>query len=60
MEHEIVPSLGIPYVGIKMSGLSKSIFKDVKSICLLATSLVKIRKIIKEYRSYIKLKIQIS
>ena len=49
MEHEIVPSLGIPYVGIKMSGLSKSIFKDVKSICLLATSLVKIRKIIKEY-----------
>ena len=49
MEHEIVPSLGIPYIGIKMSGLSKNIFKDVKSICLLATSLVKIRKIIKEY-----------
>ena len=49
MEHEIVPSLGIPYVGIKMSGLSKNIFKDVKSVCLLATSLVKIRKIIKEY-----------
>ena len=39
MEHEIIPSLSIPYVGIKIKGLSKNIFKDIQSVYLLTSSL---------------------
>ena len=49
MEHEIIPSLDIPYVGIKIKGLSKNIFKDIQSVYLLTSSLIKVKKIIKEY-----------
>lgn len=49
MEHEIIPKQNIPYVGIEMKGLSKNIFKDIKSCYLLSKSLIKIKKVIKEF-----------
>jgi len=50
MEHEIIPKLNIPYVGIEISGLSKNIKKSFKSMKLLLKSL----KIVKNELSKFK------
>lgn len=50
MEHLIIPSYNIPYVGIEMTGLSKNINKSFQSIKLLTKSLKKTKKIIQEFK----------
>lgn len=49
MEHEIIPSLNIPYFGIEIKGLSKNIIKSLKSIKLITKSLSVVKKKIKEF-----------
>jgi len=49
MEHEIIPNLGIPYMGIEIIGLSKNIFKSIKSLKLLLKSSKIVKKKIKEF-----------
>lgn len=49
MESEIVPSLGIKYVGIEMYGLSKNILRDLKILGLIIKNERKIKKIIDEF-----------
>ncbi len=50
MESEIVPKLGIKYESIKISGLSKNIFKDIVNVKNIMCSLSKCKKIIKEFK----------
>ena len=49
MEHEIIPKLGIPYFGVKISGLSKNVSKFFKSIHLLNKSMILVKNKIKEF-----------
>ena len=49
MEHEIVPSMGIPYKGLNVHGLKKNVFKDIKNIRDIAVSIKESKKIIKEF-----------
>lgn len=49
MEADIVPKEGIPYLGIEMTGLSKSVKKNIKSIRLLLKNLKSLKKEIKKF-----------
>ena len=49
MESKIVPKRNIPYFGIEMIGLSKNIFKCLKSVNLTLKSMKIVRKKIKEF-----------
>lgn len=49
MEKDIVPALGIRYVGIEMYGLSKNVLKDLKVLALIIQNTNKIKKIIDEF-----------
>lgn len=50
MEKDIVPGLGIKYVGIEMYGLSKNILRDIKVAFLILKNEKKIKKIIDEFK----------
>ena len=50
MEKDIVPSLGIEYVGIEIYGLTKNILKDIKDIYLIKKNTKKIKKIMQEFK----------
>lgn len=49
MEKDIVPKLGIKYVGIEMYGLSKNVFKDIKILGLIFKNKSKVEKLIREF-----------
>lgn len=49
MEKDIVPALGIKYVGIEMYGLSKNIFRDAKIVFLIAKAKRQLKKLMKEF-----------
>ncbi len=49
MEKDIIPNLGIDYVGIKISGLSKNPIKCFKTVINLFKSNIKCKKIIKKF-----------
>jgi len=49
MEHEIIPNLGIPYLGIEITGLSKNILKSLNSLKLLTKSMKIVKTKIKEF-----------
>ena len=49
MEADIVPKEGIPYLGIEMTGLSKNIKKNIRSIRLLFKNLKELKKEIKRF-----------
>ncbi len=49
MESKIIPENKIPYVGIEMQGLSKNLFKSLKSFSLLLKSISKIKTEIKKF-----------
>ena len=49
MEHEIIPNMGIPYLGIEISGLSRNISKSLKSLKLLAKSMKIVKHEIKKF-----------
>ncbi len=50
MEHDIIPKLNIPYVGIEISGLSKNIGKSIKSLRFLLKSIKKVKKELIEFK----------
>lgn len=50
MEKDIIPNLGINYVGIEMSGLSKNIVRCFNTFIKLIKSNIKCKKIIKEFK----------
>ena len=50
MESEIVPKLGIRYEGIKISGISKNIFKDIVNVKNIVSSYNKCKKLIKDFK----------
>lgn len=50
MEKDIVPKLGIRYIGIEMYGMSKNLLKDVKTIYLVKKNILKCKKIIRDFR----------
>jgi UDP-N-acetylglucosamine--N-acetylmuramyl-(pentapeptide) pyrophosphoryl-undecaprenol N-acetylglucosamine transferase len=50
MEKDIVPSLGLNYVGIEMYGLSKNILRDVKVVFLIQKNISKCKKIMREFK----------
>ena len=50
MEREIIPNNNIPYQAIEMKGLSKNLFKSLKSIYLLQKSFKRIKKIINDFK----------
>lgn len=50
MENEIVPSLGIPYKALKIHGLSKNIYKNIKNIKDIFLSIKEASSIIKEFK----------
>lgn len=50
MEKDIVPSLGIKYVGIEMYGLTKNIIKDIKVMFLMNKNIKIIKNIIEEFK----------
>ena len=50
MEKDIVPKMGIDYIGIEMYGLTKNIARDVKVAFLLAYNIRKCKKIIKDFK----------
>jgi len=49
MEKDIVPNLGIHYVGIKASGLSKNIVKLTKSLCYAYSGISKCKRLIRDF-----------
>lgn len=49
MESKIIPEEGIPYLGIEMTGLSKNIFKSLKSLNLLFLANKKLKQVIKDF-----------
>lgn len=50
MESEIVPKLGIEYVGIEMYGLSKNIARDLKVMMLILKSEKKMKELMKKFK----------
>ena len=50
MEKDIIPSLKIDYVGLKIKGLSKNPFISIKAIFLTISNVKKCKKIIKEFK----------
>ena len=50
MEKDIIPSLKIDYIGLKIKGLSKNPITSVKSIFLTLSNIKKCKKIIKEFK----------
>lgn len=50
MEKDIVPKMGIGYVGIEMYGLSKNIFRDIKVGYLILKNEQKMKKLMKEFK----------
>ena len=50
MEKDIVPKLGIEYVGIEMYGLSKNIVRDIKVMFLIQKNIKKCKQIMKEFK----------
>ena len=50
MEKDLIPNLGINYVGIEMSGLSKNPIKCFKTFIKLLKSNAKCKKIIKDFK----------
>lgn len=50
MERDIIPSLGIKYIGIKTNGISKNIVKLTKFVTNTFTSYNKCKKIMKEFK----------
>lgn len=50
MEKDIIPAMGIKYIGIEMMGLSKNILKDIKVACLVLSNISKCKDIIKGFK----------
>lgn len=50
MERDIIPGLGIKYIGINASGLSHNVLKMAKFLKNTAVSYIKCRKIMKEFK----------
>ncbi len=50
MEKDIVPALGIEYVGIEMYGLTKNILKDIKVCLLLSKNQKKMKELMKKFQ----------
>ena len=50
MENELIPSLGIPYVGIEAYGLTKNAIKNVKAVKALKKSYKKCLKIMDDFK----------
>lgn len=50
MEKDIVPALGIEYVGIEMYGLTKNIIRDIKDIFLIYKNEQAMKKLIKKFK----------
>lgn len=50
MEKDIVPALGLKYVGIEMYGLSKNIVRDLKVMMLILKNQKIVKNIIKEFK----------
>lgn len=50
MEKDIVPALGIKYIGIEMYGLSKNIIRDMKVLLLIKQNISKCKQIMKEFK----------
>ena len=49
MESEIVPKLGIKYIGLEIYGLTKNITRDIKNVKCIMSSYKKCKKIIKDW-----------
>ena len=49
MESEIIPKLGIKYVGLEMKGLKKNIVHSIKALLLFKNAIKKCKKVIKEF-----------
>ena len=50
MENDLIPSMGIPYEGLEIYGLSKNVFKNIKNIKCIMNSYKKCLKIIDEFK----------
>lgn len=50
MEKDIVPKLGIKYIGIEMYGLSKNVVRDIKVSFLILSNKRKMQKLMKEFK----------
>ena len=50
MEKDVVPALGIKYIGIEMYGLTKNIKDDIKVVFLINKNIQKCKKIMKEFK----------
>ena len=50
MENDLIPSMGIPYEGLEIYGLSKNVFKNIKNIKCIMDSYKKCLKIIDEFK----------
>lgn len=50
MEKDIVPALGLKYIGIEMYGLSKNIIRDIKVLFLIQKNIKKCKDIMKEFK----------
>lgn len=50
MEKDIVPKLGIKYIGIEMYGLSKNIVRDIKVSFLILSNKRKMQKLMREFK----------
>ena len=50
MEKDVVPALGIKYVGIEMYGLTKNIAKDIKVAFLINKNIKECKRIMKEFK----------
>lgn len=49
MEANIIPKLGIKYVGIEMKGLKKNIIQSMKALILFKNAIKKCKKVIKDF-----------
>lgn len=49
MEKDVIPKMGIKYIGINISGLSKNILKLIKSFFQMSSAIKRCRKIIKSF-----------
>lgn len=50
MEKDIIPKLGIKYIGLDVKGVSKNIFKSIKSLVKMAKATKKCKEIMKEFK----------
>lgn len=50
MEQEIVPKLGIKYIGLEIYGLTKNMPRNIKNVKCILSSYKKCKKIMKEYK----------